>query len=153
MGGRLAIPFIGSYNASKFALEAMSDALRMETRPFGVRVILIEPGGVRTNFNAAANQHGQQHTTNTNSPYYRFLVPFMRFIGQIEGMSSAPERVSAVILRALTTRNPRPLYRHAGRARHARRHASDVRRDARRDVEQDAWAEGLKNKKKAEDHL
>ncbi|PIU89962.1 MAG: hypothetical protein COS63_04380 [Anaerolineae bacterium CG06_land_8_20_14_3_00_57_67] len=110
MGGRLAIPFIGSYNASKFALEAMSDALRMETRPFGVRVILIEPGGVRTNFNAAANQHGQQHTTNTNSPYYRFLVPFMRFIGQIEGMSSAPERVSAVILRALTTRNPRARY-------------------------------------------
>ena len=110
MGGRLVIPFIGSYNASKFALEAMSDALRMETRPFGVRVILVEPGGVHTNFNAAANQNAQQHTTNTNSPYYRFLVPFTRFIGQIEGMSSSPEAVAKIILRALTTRNPRARY-------------------------------------------
>lgn len=110
MGGRLVIPFIGLYNASKFALEAMSDALRMETRPFGVRVLLIEPGGVRTNFNTAANQNAQQHTTNMNSPYYRFLVPFMRFIGHIEGMSSSPERVAAVILRALTIRNPRARY-------------------------------------------
>ncbi len=82
----------------------------METRPFGVRVVLIEPGGVRTNFNAVANQTAQQHTTNTNSPYYRFLAPFTRFIGQIEGMSSAPEKVAAVILRALTTRNPRARY-------------------------------------------
>jgi NAD(P)-dependent dehydrogenase (short-subunit alcohol dehydrogenase family) len=110
MGGRLVVPFIGVYNASKFALEAMSDALRMETRPFGVRVILIEPGGVRTNFNAAANQSGQQYTTNTKSPYYRFLVPFMRFVGQIESMSSMPEAVAKVILRALTARNPRARY-------------------------------------------
>lgn len=110
MGGRLVIPFIGLYNASKFALEAMSDALRMETRPFGVRVILIEPGGVRTNFSAAANQNAQQHIANTNSPYYRFLVPFTRLIGQIEGMSSTPERIAVVILRALTTRNPRARY-------------------------------------------
>ena len=110
IGGRMVIPFIGSYNASKFALEAMSDALRMETRPFGVRVILVEPGGVHTNFNAAANQNAQQHTTNTNSPYYRFLVPFTRFIGQIEGMSSSPEAVAKIILRALTTRNPRARY-------------------------------------------
>lgn len=110
MGGRLVIPFIGSYNASKFALEAMSDALRMETRPFGVRVILIEPGGVRTNFNTTANQNAQQHIANTNSPYNRFLAPLMRFTGQIEGMSSSPETVAKVILRALTTRNPRARY-------------------------------------------
>ncbi len=110
MGGRIAIPFIGSYNASKFALEAISDALRMETRPFGVRVILVEPGGVRTSFNAAANQNAQQYIANTSSPYYRFLVPFMRFIGQIEGMSSSPESVAVVIFRALTIRNPRARY-------------------------------------------
>jgi len=110
MGGRVVIPFIGTYNASKFALEAMSDALRMETRPFGVRVILVEPGGVRTNFNAAANQNAQQHTTNIKSPYNRFLVSLMRFTGQIEGMSSTPETVAKVILRALTTRNPRARY-------------------------------------------
>jgi len=110
MGGRIVIPFIGSYNASKFALEAMSDALRMETRPFGVRVILVEPGGVRTNFNAAANQNAQQHIANTNSPYNRFFVPMTRLIGRIEEMSSTPEMVAKVIFRALTTRNPRARY-------------------------------------------
>lgn len=110
MGGRVVIPFIGSYNASKFAMEAMSDALRMETRPFGVRVVLIEPGGVRTNFNAAANQGAQQHIVNTNSPYNRFFVPMTRFIDQAEGMSSTPESVAKVIFRALTTRNPRARY-------------------------------------------
>lgn len=110
MGGRLVIPFIGLYNSSKFALEAMSDALRMETRPFGIRVILVEPGGVRTSFNAAATRNAQQHIADTNSPYYRYFVPMTRFIERIEGMSSAPEIVAKVILRALTIRNPRACY-------------------------------------------
>lgn len=54
VGGRVAIPFIGLYSGSKFALEGMSEALWLETRPCGVRVIVIEPGGVRTNFNSMA---------------------------------------------------------------------------------------------------
>src|SRR4029079_3929782 len=48
IGGRVALPLVGAYNASKFALEGLSDALRRELRPFGVDVILIEPGGVKT---------------------------------------------------------------------------------------------------------
>jgi NAD(P)-dependent dehydrogenase (short-subunit alcohol dehydrogenase family) len=48
IGGKFAAPFVGAYAASKFALEAASDALRLELRPFGVAVILIEPGAVRT---------------------------------------------------------------------------------------------------------
>ncbi|OGO42593.1 MAG: hypothetical protein A2Z04_03290, partial [Chloroflexi bacterium RBG_16_57_9] len=86
MGGRVVIPFLGLYNASKFALEAMSDALRIETRPFGVQVIVIEPGGTRTNFNAAATQHAQRFIAGADSPYYRYLVPFNRFIAQTETM-------------------------------------------------------------------
>ncbi|MBI4671564.1 MAG: SDR family oxidoreductase [Chloroflexi bacterium] len=110
MGGRVVIPFIGLYNSSKFALEAMSDALRMETRLFGVRVIVIEPGGTRTNFNAAATANAQHIITNTNSPYYRFLQPFLRFIAQLEAMSSPPETVAKVILHALTTKRPHARY-------------------------------------------
>ena len=48
IGGRVALPLVGAYNTSKFALEGMSDAWRRELRPFGVEVILIEPGGVKT---------------------------------------------------------------------------------------------------------
>jgi len=48
IGGRVALPLVGAYNASKFGLEGLSDALRRELRPHGVDVILIEPGGVKT---------------------------------------------------------------------------------------------------------
>jgi NAD(P)-dependent dehydrogenase (short-subunit alcohol dehydrogenase family) len=48
IGGRVALPLVGAYNASKFGLEGLSDALRRELRPQGIDVILIEPGGVKT---------------------------------------------------------------------------------------------------------
>ncbi len=53
LGGLVTIPFQGFYSASKYALESMSDALRMELRPFGVHVTLIEPGDFKTGFTAA----------------------------------------------------------------------------------------------------
>ena len=48
IGGRMALPLVGPYNASKFGLEGVSDSLRRELRPQGVDVIVIEPGGVKT---------------------------------------------------------------------------------------------------------
>ncbi len=110
MGGRVVIPFIGLYNGSKFALEAMSDALRMETRPFGVRVILIEPGGVRTNFNAVATQNAQRFATDTSSPYHGHFDTLDRFITQATAASSPPETVAKLIFHALTTRRPHARY-------------------------------------------
>ncbi len=54
MGGRLYTPFGGWYHASKYALEALSDCLRMEVEPFGVNVVIIEPGAVRTEWGSIA---------------------------------------------------------------------------------------------------
>ena len=54
MGGRLTFPGGGAYHATKYAVEAMSDALRMEVRRFGIDVICIEPGLIRTEFGATA---------------------------------------------------------------------------------------------------
>ena len=110
MGGRVAIPFIGLYNASKFALEALSDALRVETRPFGVSVVVVEPGSTRTNFNAVAGHTTQRFASNMKSPYHRFFEPLNRFIQQTEKYSSPPETVAKVIYRALTARHPRARY-------------------------------------------
>lgn len=110
MGGRVVIPFIGLYNASKFALEAMSDALRMETRPFGVQVIVVKPGSTRTNFNAVATRQAERFITGSNSPYYRFIQPFRRFIEQATNLGWPPETVARVIYHALTTRRPPARY-------------------------------------------
>ncbi len=110
MGGRVAIPFTGLYNGSKFALEGMSDALRIETRPFGIHVILVEPGGVRTNFNSVATQRAQRFATDRHSPYQRYFERLNRFIAQASVYSPPPETVAQVILRALTARRPRARY-------------------------------------------
>ncbi len=110
IGGRIVFPLIGIYSGSKFALEAISDALRMETLPFGVRVIVVEPGGVRTNFNSVATRRAQRFATNTNSPYHRYFEPLNRFISQATASSPPPETVARVIHHALTTRHPRARY-------------------------------------------
>src|SRR6185503_17339875 len=54
VGGRLVLPYFGVYNSTKYAVEALSDALRYELRPFGIDVALIEPGVIRTSFEATA---------------------------------------------------------------------------------------------------
>ena len=54
IAGRVAMPFMGAYNASKFAVEALSDALRMELQPFGIDVSIIEPGPIATAFSSAS---------------------------------------------------------------------------------------------------
>jgi NAD(P)-dependent dehydrogenase (short-subunit alcohol dehydrogenase family) len=68
VAGRVVSPFSGAYCATKFALEAMSDALRMELAPFGIRVILVEPGPVTTAFQGVA-ETGSEALGRANSPY------------------------------------------------------------------------------------
>lgn len=110
MGGRVSIPFIGPYCASKFALEAWSDALRAEVRPFGVRVVLVEPGSVRTNFRATAVRESERFLADGASPYHRYAERFGRFIDRATPRSAPPERVARVIHRALTAQRPRARY-------------------------------------------
>jgi short-subunit dehydrogenase len=54
IGGRITFPFFGAYHASKYAVEALSDAMRAELHPFGVRVVLIEPGPITSEFSERA---------------------------------------------------------------------------------------------------
>ena len=57
MGGKLTTPLGGWYHATKYAVEALSDALRMELRPFGIDVVVVEPGGIRTEWASIAADH------------------------------------------------------------------------------------------------
>jgi NAD(P)-dependent dehydrogenase (short-subunit alcohol dehydrogenase family) len=105
--GRTTTPLTGWYQASKHALEAISDALRMEVASSGVRVILIEPGGFRTgiwkdNQEALARYEGSRHTR----AYQRQLL--LTRLGQ--PFMGDPRHVAEVIAHAMSTRMPRARY-------------------------------------------
>lgn len=105
--GRVATPFMGAYNASKFALEGMSDALRLELSPFGVHVILIEPGPIPTHFGRVADQEDAIQPDSPYAPYYQ------RYQGADHTsklFSRSAETVARVILRAVSSNRPRARY-------------------------------------------
>lgn len=109
LAGRVSVPVMGAYCASKFALEAFTDALRVEARPFGVGVALVEPGPVVTEFqhNALAASQDILTSESVYRPAYRAYLD-----GGFEmGRGATPERVARVIRRALTAGWPRSRYR------------------------------------------
>jgi NAD(P)-dependent dehydrogenase (short-subunit alcohol dehydrogenase family) len=118
MGGRLVFPGGGIYHASKYALEALSDALRFEVRGFGVDVSIVEPGLIRTRFGEAAV--GALHAVDGEagsdpSPYAEFNAHVARttegvYQGPLARLGAGPEAVARVIERALKARRPRARY-------------------------------------------
>lgn len=108
MGGRATLPGGGAYHASKYALEAMSDALRFEVRGFGIRVSLVEPGPVSSDFVTEATTPPV-----ADGPYARFAAAVAgvnaRAYGSSRGTNSS-EDIAKVIGRALAARSPRPRY-------------------------------------------
>lgn len=105
--GRTTIPLTGWYQASKHALEAVTDALRMEVARDGVQVVLVEPGGFRTaiwsdNVDAIARHAGSRY----EAAYGREL----QFTRLAQPLMGEPARVARVIGRALTNRFPRARY-------------------------------------------
>jgi NAD(P)-dependent dehydrogenase (short-subunit alcohol dehydrogenase family) len=114
VGGRITIPGGGAYHASKHALEALSDALRFEVRGFGVDVILIEPGAIRSSWVDTAVT-SMRPPRDRNSPYAAFDdAVASRLRGAHEGLlalaAAGPESVARVVERAITARRPRTRY-------------------------------------------
>lgn len=111
LGGRLAFPFGGLYSSSKFALEGLSDALRMELEPFNIKVSVIEPGPVSTNFFAVAAQSvAQSIDAPEKSPYRAAFAKLKDLEKQTSHQAWTSERVAEVIIKALVAQNPRPRY-------------------------------------------
>ncbi len=119
MGGRLVFPGGGAYHATKYAVEAFSDALRFEVEGFGVRVVLIEPGLIRTEFgNTAAGSLAETAPEGEGEdPYAGFNASVGAITrGAYEGMvgkllGGKPEAVARKIERALSASRPRARYR------------------------------------------
>jgi NAD(P)-dependent dehydrogenase (short-subunit alcohol dehydrogenase family) len=106
--GRLSTPGMGAYSASKFALEAMSDALRGEVDTFGVDVVVVQPGSVETQFDERANAELADIDRN---PVYESIYEAYEDARALGGLgSSTPEEVADVILEAGLSTNPRSRY-------------------------------------------
>jgi NAD(P)-dependent dehydrogenase (short-subunit alcohol dehydrogenase family) len=108
MGGRMTLPGGGAYHASKYAVESLSDALRFEVRGFGVRVSLIEPGPVTTDFvEEAATPSGAE------GAYAAFGEAVARSNAAAYGAgrgASSPQDIARVIEQALSSARPRARY-------------------------------------------
>jgi NAD(P)-dependent dehydrogenase (short-subunit alcohol dehydrogenase family) len=113
-GGRVATPFLGAYSASKFAVEAISDALRQELAPWSVPVIVIEPGSFksrnRASTEAAAAADRAAMGENAERRYGQAMDAYIQFSRKLEANAGDPERVAAVVERALTSSRPRARY-------------------------------------------
>jgi NAD(P)-dependent dehydrogenase (short-subunit alcohol dehydrogenase family) len=115
IGGRVALPMVAAYNASKFALEAVSDSLRRELHGQGVDVILIEPGGVKTPIwkkgNELADEIQEQMPPEVERLYGNMIEAVRRETVRIEQKTGIePRAVAEVIGRALTAKRPRTRY-------------------------------------------
>ncbi len=122
MNGAIALPMVGAYSASKFALEALSDSLRVELRPWQIRVSLICPGQVRTSiFDKAREALKKRHSeipANLKSGYDAMYTRTAEFNERGAKSLTSPEKVARVVLRALTAKRPRARY-HVGLDAHA----------------------------------
>jgi NADP-dependent 3-hydroxy acid dehydrogenase YdfG len=113
IGGTFTAPGAGAYHASKYAVEAFTDALRYEVRSFGIKVTLIQPTGVHTPF--FAKQAETLPQTGEDSPYAYFKQRFVQtanrmYAGQMYGLIEA-EDVAKVVVHATQSERPRTRYK------------------------------------------
>jgi NAD(P)-dependent dehydrogenase (short-subunit alcohol dehydrogenase family) len=107
-GGRISLPFVGAYHGAKYALEAMSDALRWELRPFGIQVVLIEPGPIRTELGDRMMESVRRLPP--GSPYAPIFADAEKVRSFAESRMQGPEAVVRDIERAVRAGRPRARY-------------------------------------------
>jgi NAD(P)-dependent dehydrogenase (short-subunit alcohol dehydrogenase family) len=110
IGGKFYEPFGAWYHATKFAVEGFSDSLRMELKPFGIGVVLIEPGPIITEWNEIARDSLLEHSG--SGAYAKYARRAHKVLTEFDkpGRASKPEAVARKIRRAATTRRPAPRY-------------------------------------------
>jgi NAD(P)-dependent dehydrogenase (short-subunit alcohol dehydrogenase family) len=111
MGGKLTFPGGGVYHATKYAVEAMSDAMRFEVQGFGIDVVVIEPGLIKTNFAETA----VGSVSHEDGPYAEFNTAVSAatagaYEGPLGRLGGGPEAVAKAIEKALTAKRPRARY-------------------------------------------
>lgn len=107
MGGRIWMPIGGWYHATKHAVEVLSDALRVETRPFGIRVIVIQPGAIQSEWSGIAAQTLMEHSQ--ESLYRSQVEPMGRILNHYPSAAS-PDVVAKAVSKAVNRPNPSRRY-------------------------------------------
>ena len=106
--GRLGYPGGSAYVSTKFAVEGLSESMAYELEPFGIKVVLVEPGVIRTNFaNATVVAKKSQ---DPNSPYSQIMQKMATSLEHMMENGSSPDLVAKVVLKAVTSENPSLRY-------------------------------------------
>jgi short-subunit dehydrogenase len=129
VGGRIAVPFHSGYHGTKFAVEGLSESIQYELEPFGIKIILIEPGAVGSSFWSNMKKAAKTSSLDNNSPYIQMANNMSEAQKQMAQNSMHPSEVAKVILRAVTSDNPDFRYivgKDAAMSLEARRNMSDV---------------------------
>lgn len=106
--GRIGLPVSSAYVATKFALEGLSESMRYELNEFGINIILIEPGVIKTNF--IENLKTADTTLKSESPYADLVDRISKEFGKMMDNSSSPKLVAEAILHAITSKEPKIRY-------------------------------------------
>jgi NAD(P)-dependent dehydrogenase (short-subunit alcohol dehydrogenase family) len=114
IGGRVASPFLSPYNASKFAIEALSESLRHELRPWEIDVVVVEPGSIDTEIWAKGNEQVRERVEelpeDAKRLYGRQLIRFAEVLNETASRGIPPENVAEVIHKAIASDNPKHRY-------------------------------------------
>lgn len=114
VSGLFTTPGTGAYNASKYAIESLADALRMELRPWRIPVSLIEPGPIRTDMWAdVLDDHDRmaEHLSDEHRRLYAsHLAGTRKLLGRMQKLAADPKRVTKAVDHALTSRHPKRRY-------------------------------------------
>ena len=110
--GKFPFPTSGPYSASKHAVESISDALRMEVRPFGIRVVTIRPGGIATEFNDTASQLTGDLLSRTDPDYKPVYQAYGAAMGKLFSNISipGPDLIADIIIKAVLSDSPKAVY-------------------------------------------
>ena len=115
VAGRIARPLSSVYDATKHALEAVSDGLREELAPFGIKVVIIEPGFIITEFLQVANEVSRP-VVEQEGPYAPFFAGFSSGYQRLRKIAGKPDDIAELVVKAMAAARPRNRYaapRHA----------------------------------------
>ncbi len=105
VAGRIGFPVTPAYISSKFAIEGLSESMRYELYPFGIKTIIIEPGVIKTNLFESLKK-----TTKPNSAYKEITEKVMTGLAMMSEMGTPPQEVARTIVKAVISENPLPRY-------------------------------------------